>query len=159
MSMITVREAHERLRSNNRVWVADESADLKACLGRVLAADIVSAIDVPPADNSAMDGYALRRADWIGADHALEISQRITAGKAPAPLEAGTAARIFTGAEIPPGADVVVMQEKCRTDGKPRVHGERRRNRCQHTAKRPGYQPGCDGTYRLATVCAHRTSV
>lgn len=116
MSMITVREAHERLRSNNRVWVADESADLKACLGRVLAADIVSAIDVPPADNSAMDGYALRRADWTGADHALEISQRITAGKAPAPLEEGTAARIFTGAEIPPGADAVVMQEKCRTD-------------------------------------------
>ncbi len=117
MSMITVREAHERLRSNNRVRVADESVDLKACLGRVLAADVVSSIDVPPADNSAMDGYALRRADWAGADHALEISQRITAGKAPAPLEKGTVARIFTGAETPAGADAVVMQEKCRADG------------------------------------------
>ena len=117
MSMITVHEAHERLRRNNRVRVDDESVDLKDCLGRVLAADVVSSIDVPPADNSAMDGYALRREDWLGADHALEISQRITAGAPPAPLKPGTAARIFTGAEIPEGADVVVMQEKCRTDG------------------------------------------
>jgi len=117
MSMITVAEAHERLRSDNRVRVNDESVDLKACLGRVLAADVVSSIDVPPADNSAMDGYALRRADWSGADHALEISQRITAGTPPAPLKPGTAARIFTGAETPAGADVVVMQEKCKADG------------------------------------------
>ncbi|MDX2418668.1 MAG: molybdopterin molybdotransferase MoeA [Xanthomonadales bacterium] len=116
MNMITVSEAHERLRSNNRVRVDDESVDLKECLGRVLAADVVSSIDVPPADNSAMDGYALRREDWPGADHALEISQRITAGTSPAPLKPGTAARIFTGAETPEGADVVVMQEKCKAD-------------------------------------------
>jgi len=115
--MITVSEAHERLRSHNRVRVDDESVDLKECLGRVLAADVVSSIDVPPADNSAMDGYALRRGDWPGAEHALEISQRITAGTPPGPLEPGTAARIFTGAETPEGADVVVMQEKCRADG------------------------------------------
>lgn len=117
MSMITVSEAHERLRRNNRVRVDDEKIDLKDALGRVLAADIVSAIDVPPADNSAMDGYALRQSDWTSADHALEISQRITAGKPPAPLKPGTAARIFTGAETPQGADVVVMQEKSRADG------------------------------------------
>ena len=117
MSMITVAEAHERLRSNNRVRVGDESTDLKDCLGRVLAADIVSSIDVPPADNSAMDGYALRREDWPGPDQAMEISQRITAGIPPASLKPGTAARIFTGAETPVGADVVVMQEKCRADG------------------------------------------
>jgi len=117
MSMITVSEAHERLRSNNRVRVGDESVDLKDCLGRVLAGDVVSSIDVPPADNSAMDGYALRREDWPGADHALVISQRITAGSPPAPLEPGTAARIFTGAETPEGADVVVMQEKCKAEG------------------------------------------
>ena len=117
MSMITVTEAHARLRANNRLRVADESVELKDCLGRVLAADVVSSIDVPPADNSAMDGYALRRADWVAADRALEISQRITAGKAPASLEKGTAARIFTGAETPEGADVVVMQERCRADG------------------------------------------
>lgn len=117
MSMITVSEAHERLRRNNRVRVDDETIDLKDALGRVLAADVVSSIDVPPADNSAMDGYALRQADWTSADHALEISQRITAGKPPAPLKPGTAARIFTGAETPEGADVVVMQEKSRADG------------------------------------------
>ena len=117
MSMITVSEAHERLRRNNRVRVDDEKIDLKDALGRVLAADIVSAIDVPPADNSAMDGYALRQSDWTSADHALEISQRITAGKPPAPLKPGTAARIFTGAETPQGADAVVMQEKSRADG------------------------------------------
>ena len=117
MSMITVHEAHERLRRNNRVRVDDESVDLKDCLGRVLAADVVSSIDVPPADNSAMDGYALRREDWSGPDHALEISQRITAGMPPAPLKPGTTARIFTGAETPEGADVVVMQEKCKADG------------------------------------------
>src|SRR5210317_2017802 len=117
MSMIMVSEAHERLRSHNRVRVDDESVDLKDCLGRVLTADVVSSIDVPPADNSAMDGYALRREDWLGPDQALEISQRITAGTPPAPLIPGTAARIFTGAETPEGADVVVMQEKCRTEG------------------------------------------
>jgi molybdopterin molybdotransferase len=117
MSMITVAEAHERLRSNNRVRVDDEEVALNACLGRVLAADIVSDIYVPPADNSAMDGYALRREDWRGPDVALQVSQRITAGTPPLPLKPGTAARIFTGAEIPDGADVVVMQEKCRADG------------------------------------------
>jgi len=64
-----------------------------------------------------MDGYALRREDWKGSDQPLEISQRITAGSPPAPLKAGTTARIFTGAEIPEGADIVVMQEKCIVDG------------------------------------------
>lgn len=116
MSMITVQEAHARLRAKNRIRVDDETVDLKDCLGRVLVADVVSSIDVPPADNSAMDGYALRREDWQGPDHALEISQRITAGQPPAPLKPGTAARIFTGAETPEGADVVVMQEKCKAD-------------------------------------------
>ena len=118
MSMIGVHEAIERLRSNNRIRVDDEVVDLKSCLGRVLATDVISTIDVPPADNSAMDGYALRREDWIAADQALEISQRITAGKPPAPLQQGTAARIFTGAETPQGADIVVMQEKTESDGR-----------------------------------------
>jgi len=117
MSMISVTEAHARLRSNNRVLVEPETLGLRNGLGRVLAVDIVSEINVPPADNSAMDGYALLRDDWHGSDKSIEISQRITAGTPPAPLKPGTAARIFTGAEIPLGADVVVMQEKCRTDG------------------------------------------
>jgi len=117
MSMISVDEAHARLRSFHRVLTATEKLGLTRGLGRVLASDIVSEIDVPPADNSAMDGYALGREDWNGPDHALEISQRITAGSPPRKLEPGTSARIFTGAEIPAGADLVVMQEKCRTDG------------------------------------------
>jgi len=118
MSMISVTEAVALLRKSARVLAGTETLELKACSGRVLAGDIVSAINVPPADNSAMDGYALRVQDWSGPDHKLEISQRITAGTAPQPLSRGTAARIFTGAEIPDGADVVVMQEKCITDGR-----------------------------------------
>jgi len=115
--MISVAEAIGRLRAARRFQAGAESVALHASAGRVLAGDIVSAIDVPPADNSAMDGYALRRADWPGSDRPLQISQRITAGSAPETLAAGTAARIFTGAEIPAGADVVVMQEKCRSEG------------------------------------------
>ncbi len=82
--------------------------------GRVLASDVVSAVDVPPADNSAMDGYAIRLADLVdGAGTVLPVSQRIPAGVVGQPLAAGTAARIFTGAQVPPGADAVVMQENC----------------------------------------------
>lgn len=79
-------------------------------LGCVVSTDIVSTIDVPPSDNSAMDGYALRAAD---AGLALPVSQRIPAGAVGTQLEPRTAARIFTGAPIPPGADAVVMQENC----------------------------------------------
>jgi molybdopterin molybdotransferase len=117
MSMISVLEAVDRLCEKSRVLVDNEFVSLRDGLGRVLAADIVSGINVPPADNSAMDGYALRREDWRGAGHAIEISQRITAGNPPLPLKPGTAARIFTGAETPAGADIVVMQEKCSTNG------------------------------------------
>ncbi len=81
--------------------------------GRVLAQDVVSALEVPAHDNSSMDGYAVRAADTSGAPVVLEVSQRIPAGAAVAPLRPGTAARIFTGAQIPPGADAVVMQEDC----------------------------------------------
>ncbi len=84
--------------------------------GRVLAQDVVSALQVPPQDNSSMDGYALRVADCApGA--ALQVSQRIAAGASGAPLAAGTVARIFTGAPIPAGADAVVMQEDCTESG------------------------------------------
>ena len=81
--------------------------------GRVLSADLVSALHVPPQDNSSMDGYAVRCADWGGADQALPVSQRIPAGAAGAPLLPGTVARIFTGAPVPAGADAIVMQEDC----------------------------------------------
>jgi molybdopterin molybdotransferase len=81
--------------------------------GRVLAEDAVSQLQVPPEDNSAMDGYALRVADLAGPAVALRVSQRIPAGSAASALEPGTVARIFTGAPIPAGADAVVMQEDC----------------------------------------------
>lgn len=80
--------------------------------GRVLAQDVVSKLEVPPDDNSSMDGYALRCADLVPG-RSLAVSQRIPAGSTGLPLLAGTAARIFTGAPIPSGADAVVMQEDC----------------------------------------------
>ena len=79
--------------------------------GRVLAQDVVSGLTVPPRDNSSMDGYAVRAADCATAGAVLTVAQRIPAGSVGTPLAAGTAARIFTGAQIPDGADAVVMQE------------------------------------------------
>ncbi|MDY0745913.1 molybdopterin molybdotransferase MoeA [Paucibacter sp. R3-3] len=90
-----------------------ESVSTFDALGRVLAADVVSQLDVPPADNTAMDGYALRAADVPAPGTVLPISQRVPAGVVGTVLQPGTAARIFTGAQIPQGADTVVMQEQC----------------------------------------------
>src|SRR5690606_18084889 len=81
--------------------------------GRILATAQTSQLDVPPADNTQMDGYAVRAADCASGAATLRVSQRIPAGVVGQPLEAGTAARIFTGAIIPQGADAVVMQEAC----------------------------------------------
>ena len=81
--------------------------------GRVLAQDLVASLDVPAHDNSSMDGYALRCADWHDAGTVLQVHQRIAAGHAGVALAASSVARIFTGAPIPPGADAVVMQEDC----------------------------------------------
>ncbi|QEY62335.1 molybdopterin molybdotransferase MoeA [Metapseudomonas lalkuanensis] len=88
---------------------ACETVALADADGRVLAEPLVAGLDLPPWDNSAMDGYALRLADWRGEP--LVVSQRILAGSAPAPLQPGTCARIFTGAPLPEGADLVEMQE------------------------------------------------
>ena len=83
--------------------------------GRVLAQDCVSALQVPPQDNSSMDGYAVRSGEVAEAFEkggvVLPVSQRIAAGAQPGPLVPGSAARIFTGAQVPPGADAIVMQE------------------------------------------------
>lgn len=79
--------------------------------GRVLAQDLVSALQVPPQDNSSMDGYAVRSAEIADEGVVLPVSQRIAAGSAGEPLQPGTAARIFTGAPVPQGADAIVMQE------------------------------------------------
>jgi molybdopterin molybdotransferase len=84
---------------------------------RVLASDLVSALHVPPQDNSSMDGYAVRVAEIAEKGVVLSVSQRIPAGHAAQPLRPGTCARIFTGATVPPGADAIVMQEDAREVG------------------------------------------
>ena len=84
--------------------------------GRVLAAPVQSLIDVPPMDNTAMDGYAMRAADVSVPGARLKVTQRIPAGYVGETLLPGTAARIFTGAMLPAGADAVVMQEQCSTE-------------------------------------------
>ena len=91
--------------------------------GRVLAEDLVSALQVPPQDNSSMDGYAVRRAEIADEGVPLPVIQRIPAGAAAQPLQAGTAARIFTGAPVPEGADAIVMQEDTEPleDGRVRI--------------------------------------
>ncbi|MBU6437981.1 MAG: molybdopterin molybdotransferase MoeA, partial [Betaproteobacteria bacterium] len=85
--------------------------------GRVLADDVRSQMNVPPMDNSQMDGYAVRSADVPQPGTRLRVTQRIAAGHVGEPLATGTAARIFTGAPVPAGCDAIVMQEQCQADG------------------------------------------
>lgn len=94
-----------------------EQVPTAEALGRVLAVDQISSLDVPPLDNSSMDGYALRCVDVPAVGARLVVAQRIPAGSVGHTLAPGTAARIFTGAPIPHGADAVVMQELCSLDG------------------------------------------
>lgn len=96
---------------------ASESVATFDADGRVLAEDLVSPLQVPPQDNSSMDGYAVRCADITQPGVVLPVTQRIPAGHAGTALEPGTCARIFTGAPMPPGADAVVMQEDTRAVG------------------------------------------
>ena len=111
--LMSVDEALAAMLSGARaVAEVEEVATLEAT-GRVLARAQRSTMDVPPMDNSAMDGYAVRLADVKAAGTRLRIAQRIAAGSVGQPLEPGTAARIFTGAPVPAGADAVVMQEYC----------------------------------------------
>lgn len=91
-----------------------ETLPVTQVLGRVLAHGQTSTLTVPPLDNSAMDGYAVRVADVPLAGTRLPVSQRILAGSVGEPLQPGAAARIFTGAPVPPGADAVLMQEDCK---------------------------------------------
>jgi molybdopterin molybdotransferase len=114
--MLSVDEALELLLSSAKTVDGREMVSTLAAAGRVLAADQRSDIDVPPLDNTSMDGYAVRAADCRGGAR-LRIAQRIAAGDVGQTLEPGTAARIFTGAPIPPGADAVVMQEVCTVEG------------------------------------------
>ncbi|MEW8078500.1 MAG: gephyrin-like molybdotransferase Glp [Candidatus Thiodiazotropha endolucinida] len=94
-----------------------ETLALDESLGRVLAAPVQSQVDVPPWDNSAMDGFAVNSNDLQSNEVRLHVAQRIPAGSVGTSLEPGTAARIFTGAPVPENADAVVIQEVCRIDG------------------------------------------
>lgn len=116
--LLPVDAAIARLLECARPVPDTEQVPLSNASGRVLAVTVVSPVNVPPADNSAMDGYALSTEDLLsGQSCVLPVSQRIPAGAVSAALLAGTCARIFTGAELPPGANAVVMQEKCVVEG------------------------------------------
>jgi molybdopterin molybdotransferase len=110
--LLSVDEALAILLSGARPVQEVEEIPALEATRRVLARAQRSTMDVPPMDNSAMDGYALRLSD-LDKGASLRVGQRIMAGSVGKPLEPGTAARIFTGAPIPPGADAVVMQEHC----------------------------------------------
>jgi molybdopterin molybdotransferase len=115
--MLTVEQALSQvLASADALTDVESIPTLRAC-GRVLATDVVSAMQVPPMDNSQMDGYAVRSLDVPAAPTTLRVTQRIAAGHVGTPLEPGSAARIFTGAPVPPGADAIVMQEACVANG------------------------------------------
>ena len=116
-TMLSATQLLENLLERAQGVTATETVAIAAALGRVLAEPQISSLTVPPLDNSAMDGYAVRVADVAVAGVKLPVSQRILAGAIGAPLTPGTAARIFTGAPIPSGADAVLMQEYCSAEG------------------------------------------
>ncbi len=115
--MLEFEDALGRLLAGAHPVGETELVSTQAAAGRVLAAGLLSAIDVPPLDNTSMDGYALRCADVPASGSRLAVAQRIPAGSVGHSLAPGTAARIFTGAPVPAGADAVVMQELCEVDG------------------------------------------
>jgi len=115
--MLSAAEALDSLLSVVRPITETEALPTLAANGRVLAIAQSSQLNVPPMDNTQMDGYAVRAADCVGGAAKLPVSQRIPAGQVGQLLQPGTAARIFTGAMIPPGADAVVMQEQCESEG------------------------------------------
>lgn len=115
--MLSTADALATLLAAARPLAGVETLPTLDALNRVLATDVVSPLDVPPMNTSAMDGYAVRVADLAHGTVRLRVSQRIPAGHAPQPLEPGTVARIFTGATVPPGADAIVMQEQTEPTG------------------------------------------
>ncbi|MDX1345288.1 MAG: molybdopterin molybdotransferase MoeA [Sedimenticolaceae bacterium] len=109
--LVVYDEAISLLLQQARPVRETESVPLGEALGRILAEEIASPLNVPPLDNSAMDGYAVRTGE-ITPGKPMPVSQRIPAGTVGTELEPGTCARIFTGAPVPPGADAVIMQER-----------------------------------------------
>ena len=120
-----------------------EKVPLREAVGRVVAADIVAPLHLPPFDNSAVDGYAVRPEDLDGErERRLVVIDRVAAGHAGTrQLKAGEAVRIFTGAPMPPGADTVFMQEDCRLDG-------------DHVVVPPGLQRGANRRLAGEDICA-----
>jgi molybdopterin molybdotransferase len=116
-------EALSELLAQAQTLAGTETVSTFEADGRVLAEDLVSPLQIPPQDNSAMDGYAVRSGEIADEGVPLPVSQRIPAGAAAQPLQPGTAARIFTGATVPLGADAIVMQEETETldDGRVRI--------------------------------------
>ena len=117
MTILSFDDASGRLLAQVQAVTETESVPTGAARGRILANSLVASLNVPPLDNSAMDGYAVRCIDVPALGTRLPISQRIAAGNVGQALALQTAARIFTGAPIPAGADAVVMQELCTQDG------------------------------------------
>ena len=116
-NMLSVDEAIASLLQHVQPTTVTERVALHDAANRILATDITSSINVPGFDNSAMDGYAFNSHDMERAQaKGLEITQRIPAGTTGTPLQSGSAARIFTGAPVPEGADTVTMQEICRIE-------------------------------------------
>jgi len=111
--MLTAQQALDHLLSHAKPVAEAESIAMQASLGRILAENVNSLVDVPPLDNTSMDGYAVRTADTQNPGSILKVAQRIPAGSVGTELQVGTVARIFTGAPVPLGADAVVMQEDC----------------------------------------------
>jgi molybdopterin molybdotransferase len=114
-TLIPLDDARARLLATVTPLARTEVVDLPVADGRVLARDLMSHLQVPPHDCAAMDGYALWAGDVPADGAVLPVSQRIAAGQPALPLAPGSAARIFTGAPLPAGADAVVMQEDTRS--------------------------------------------
>ncbi|MEW6133443.1 MAG: gephyrin-like molybdotransferase Glp [Pseudomonadota bacterium] len=115
--MLSAAELLQELLNRARMLDESETVELSKAYNRILAKGLTSFVSVPPLDNSAMDGYAVRSRDCRQPDTRLRVTQRIAAGQVGAPLGHGEAARIFTGAPIPPHADAVVMQEDTSLEG------------------------------------------
>jgi molybdopterin molybdotransferase len=144
--LLPVAEAERLIAARVNPVSGRQSVPLREALGRVLAADIIAPVNLPPFDNSAVDGYAVRGEDINAArEQHLAIVDRVAAGHAAMhAVKSGEAVRIFTGAPMPPGADTVFMQEDCRIDG-------------AHVIVPPGLSPGANR--RLAGEDIHAGAV
>jgi len=135
MSMKTAAQALKILLSHAKASKTTQTVPLQEALGRVLGQDLMSTVNVPPLDNTQMDGYVMRAQDVPEAGTILAVSQRIPAGYIGQLLEPRTAARIFTGASIPEGANAVVMQEDCEVLGSPDAKGVNYQIKINHVPK------------------------